>query len=92
MRFVRASDVKEKTVGDDVALYVGANRSIHVLNPTARFVWGLLQEPLTFDELLYIMTETFDAGGDTLRDDLRQTVEHGIAIGIFERLDEPALS
>lgn len=82
-------------MGGDVALYVGADRSIHVLNPTARFVWGLLQEPLTFDELLCVMTETFDAGADTLRDDLRQTVEHGVVIGIFERLDEldePAVS
>jgi hypothetical protein len=81
MYFVRSESVKEKTVGEDVALYVEQRRSIHVLNATARFVWECLREPLTFDDLLFMLTETFDVGSDVARKDLQDTLDR------FEELD-----
>jgi len=82
MPFVRADDVKEKTVGGELALYVGAHRSIHVLNPTARFIWESLREPLTFEELLFVLGEAFDADPDVLREDLRETLDQFQALDI----------
>ena len=75
MYFVRSDKVKEKRVGDDVALYVGARRAIHVPNATARFIWESLKEPLTFDELLFILTEAFDTDSAALRTDLQDTLD-----------------
>lgn len=93
MRFVRSSDVKEKMVGPDLALYVGSHRAIHVLNATARFIWESLQEPLTFEELLFVMTEAFEADEDELRADLRQTIDQYVALGIFAvQADDAAVS
>ena len=92
MRFARSSDVKEKTVGGDLSLYVGAHRSIHVLNTTSRFIWESLQEPLTFDELLFVMTEAFDVGEDVLRTDLRRALDEYVSLGILTLCDdEPAV-
>jgi hypothetical protein len=81
MYFVRSESVKEKTVGEDLALYVEQRRSIHVLNSTARFIWESLKEPLTFDELLFMLTESFPVEPDVLRDDLRKTLDR------FKELD-----
>ena len=57
-------------MGNDLAIYVEAHRAIHVLSETARAIWTSLEEPLTFDELLYVMQEIFEADQETLRTDL----------------------
>lgn len=75
--------MKEKHLAGDLALYVGARRSIHVLNPTARFLWESLAEPLTFDELLYVLTEAFDGDPHTLRTDLQQALDEFLQLGIL---------
>ncbi len=72
--YVRSEKVIEKKVGKDIAIYVEDNRSIHVLNPTARFIWECLKEPVTFDEILYMMNEVFDVETDTLKNDLEETL------------------
>lgn len=73
--FVRSDKVKVKHVGADVALYVEEGRSIHVPNATARFIWESLQEPLTFDELLFTLSEAFDIDRAILRQDLKETLD-----------------
>lgn len=83
MLFVRSDSVKEKAVGGELALYVGTHRSIHVLNPTARFIWESLREPLTFDELLFVLTEAFDVDQGVLRKDLRNTLDKFLALDIL---------
>lgn len=75
MYFVRSDKVKEKRVGDDVALYVGERRAIHVPNATARFIWESLREPLPFDELLFILTEAFAVDPAVLRKDLEDMLD-----------------
>jgi hypothetical protein len=84
--FVRSSQVKEKPVAGDVALYVEAHRSIHVPNATARFIWEALRHPLTFDELLFVVSEAF-SGTDSaiLRRDLEETLERFVALGLLTR-------
>jgi hypothetical protein len=80
--FVRADHVREKRVGPDVALYVESQRAIHVPNATARFIWECLAEPVTFDELLFMLAEAFETDADMLRTDLRETLEQFAASGL----------
>jgi hypothetical protein len=80
--FVRSEQVKEKAVGQDVALYVESQRSIHVLNATARFVWESLKDPMTFDELLFVLTEAFDVDRATLRKDLSDALDRFTEVGL----------
>lgn len=83
MHFIRSDNVKEKNVGSELALYVGAQRSIHVLNPTARFIWESLREPLTFDELLFVMTEAFEVDQEVLRHDLQDVLDQFRSLDIL---------
>jgi len=83
MYFIRSDNVKEKNVGGELALYVGAHRAIHVLNPTARFIWESLREPLTFDELLFVMTEAFDVDQAVLRSDLQDALDRFLSLQIL---------
>jgi hypothetical protein len=85
--FVRAPDVKEKRVGADVALYVEAQRAIHVPNATARFIWECLEQPVAFDELLFMLSEAFDADEAALRTDLEETLQLFATSGLL--LTEP---
>lgn len=83
MRIARSSDVTEKKVGADLALYVGAHRAIHVLNETARILWAALEEPLAFDEIFFVMQDVFEAEPDTLREDLHTAIDELVALGIL---------
>lgn len=90
MRFIRAERVKEKTVGRDLAVYVGDHRSIHVLNPSARVIWEALTEPLTADELHFILTEAFpDTAADVLRDDLQSGLDEFKRLHLVRAVPQP---
>jgi len=88
MPFVRSESVKEKPVGTELSLYVGEHRSIHVLNPTARFIWESLRDPLTFDELLFVMGEAFTIDAATLQLDLRETLDRFVALGVLHSMPD----
>ena len=72
MIYRRTKQVKVKKIGHDTALYVRDQKAIHVLNKTALFIWELLEDPFTFDELLYMLTEAFDEDPYMMQTDLQE--------------------
>ena len=75
MLYKRSDQVKVKKVGNNTALYVMDQKGIHVLNETALFIWETLQEPFTFDELLYMLSEVFKGGTTEMKEDLREILD-----------------
>ena len=75
MFYKRSDQVKVKKVGNNTALYVSDQKGIHVLNETALFIWEALQEPFTFDELLYMLSEVFEGDSTKMKADLRETLD-----------------
>jgi len=75
MFYKRSDQVKIKKVGKNTALYVSKQKGIHVLNETALFIWETLQEPFTFDELLYMLSEVFDGDSAKMKEDLRKILD-----------------
>ena len=74
MLYKRSDQVKVKKVGNNTALYVMDQKGIHVLNETALFIWETLQEPFTFDELLYMLSEVFEGDTTKMKEDLHETL------------------
>ena len=75
MFYKRSAQVKVKKVGNNTALYVSEQKGIHVLNETALFIWETLQEPFTFDELLYMLSEVFEGDTTKMKEDLREILD-----------------
>ena len=75
MFYKRSNQVKVKKVGSDTALYVSDQKGIHVLNETALFIWEALQEPFTFDELLYMLSEVFEGDTTRMKEDLNEILD-----------------
>ena len=75
MFYKRSNQVKVKKVGNNTALYVSDKKGIHVLNETALFIWETLQEPFTFDELLYMLSEVFEGDTTKMKEDLREILD-----------------
>jgi len=75
MSYKRSDQVKIKKVGENTALYVSKQKGIHVLNDTALFIWETLQEPFTFDELLYMLSEVFDGDSAKMKEDLHEILD-----------------
>jgi len=75
MFYRRCDQVKVKKVGNSTALYVGDQKGIHVLNETALFIWEALQEPFTFDELLYTLSEVFEGDTTKMKEDLNEILD-----------------
>jgi hypothetical protein len=75
MFYKQSEEVRVKKVGKNTALYVSNQKGIHVLNETALFIWEALQDPFTFDELLYMLTETFDENPARMETDLQEILD-----------------
>jgi hypothetical protein len=75
MFYKRSNQVKVKKVGTNTALYVSDQKGIHVLNETALFIWEALQDPFTFDELLYMLNETFEGNTTQMKEDLQEILD-----------------
>ena len=75
MFYKRSDPVKVKKVGNNTALYVSDQKGIHVLNETALFIWEALQDPFTFDELLYMLNETFEGNTTPMKEDLQEILD-----------------
>ena len=75
MFYKRSHRVKVKKVGNSTALYVSDQKSIHVLNETALFIWEVLRDPFTFHELHYMLGETFEGDMARMEKDLRETLD-----------------
>ncbi len=75
MLYKRSNQVKVKKVGNNTALYVSDQKGIHVLNETALFVWEVLQEPFTFDELLYMLNEVFNGDTTEMKEGLNEILD-----------------
>jgi hypothetical protein len=75
MFYKQSEKVKVKKVGADTALYVSAQKGIHVLNETALFIWESLQEPFTFNELLYMLSEVFKSDTTKMKEDLNEILD-----------------
>ena len=75
MFYKRSDEVKVKKVGNNTALYVSKQKGIHILNETALFIWEALQEPFTFDELLYMLGEVFEGDLEKMKKDLREILD-----------------
>jgi hypothetical protein len=75
MFYKRSDLVKIKKVGNNTALYVSDQKGIHVLNETALFIWEALQEPFTFDELLYMLSEVFEGDTTNVKEDLHEILD-----------------
>jgi len=75
MFYKRSDRVKIKKVGNNRALYVSEQKGIHVLNETALFIWEVLQEPFTFDELLYMLSQVFEGDTTKMKGDLHEILD-----------------
>ena len=74
LHYQRIQEGKIKKVGDETAVYVPNQRAIHVLNQTAFFIWECLKEPVTFEELLFMLTEAFKGEREVMKKDLEETL------------------
>ena len=67
MFYKRSDQVKVKKVGHNTALYVS--------DQTALFIWETLQDPFTFDELLYMLGEVFEGDPTKMKEDLNEILD-----------------
>lgn len=75
MFYKRSGQVKVKKIGNNTALYASKRKGIHVVNEAALFIWEALQEPFTFAELLYMLTEVFGGDPAEMKDDLHELLD-----------------
>ncbi len=86
-QFHRLETGRLKRIGDDIAIYVPERRAIHVLNETAFFIWECLKEPVTFDELLFMLSEAFQGERKIMKKDLEEALDLLLKNGLVQRVE-----
>jgi hypothetical protein len=80
-RYERALGAALKRVGETEALYLRENRSLHVLNSTARLLFHCLDRPSTAHELALVMERLTDAPSDVVERDLDEVLPELVRLG-----------
>ncbi len=86
-RYERAPDARLKRVGEAEAVYIGASRALHVLNPTARLLFHCLDRPSTVEELALVMEQLTDASRPLLERDLAEVLPELERLGVVQRAE-----
>ena len=79
----RKDDIQCRKIGDEWLLYDPATSTLHVVNATAEFVWGLCDGTHTPDDLGRRVAEEFETSPDAdvagdLADILKSFAEKGL--------------
>ena len=73
---IRNSDILLQEAGEETLLYSPEGRAVHVLNPTARFVWDRCDGQHSVGDLAQALREQFSvAPVHDLEGDVRRTLE-----------------
>lgn len=83
-RYRRSPSTRFRKVFEEGLLLDQEVARLHVLNPTAAFLWDLLAQPRTRDELLDALLDEFDVDPETARRDIREFLDHAVAAGLLE--------
>lgn len=86
----RKSDFMLQSVGDKyllvpLAAQVMDTNALITLNPTARYVWELMAEDRSVDELATALVERFDVTGDQARSDVQAFLDEINGMGLLEQ-------
>ncbi len=70
-RLARASEAAFQSLGDETVIVLPLTRTLHVLNPTGRFLWEALEEgPRTAGELAERLAAAYDVEASVARTDV----------------------
>lgn len=82
--FVAKTDVMDCDIGGDRALLHLETNTYFTLNPTASEIWLALSEPKTLDQLVSVVTETFEVSDAHCRPDIEALLADMAKANIIE--------
>jgi hypothetical protein len=83
MRYARRSGISETVVGEDLFLADPASGELYHLDASARGLWTVLAEPVSFETIRATFREAFpDADPERMERDLRQALATLMARGL----------
>ncbi|MCC7210599.1 MAG: PqqD family protein [Candidatus Brocadia sp.] len=82
---LRKPDIAIHHVDNEAILYRNGERTLHVLNPTARLVWELCDGTHTVEDMERSIRASFSvADGCDVARDIRQTIDDFARKGVLE--------
>jgi hypothetical protein len=84
-RPIKKEDVHARKLGDEWLLYDSDGEKLHILNPTAEYVWRLCDGNHDIEAIKAKMCETYDIRDhQKLDNDLREILEKFNQIGVLQ--------
>jgi Coenzyme PQQ synthesis protein D (PqqD) len=82
---VKKEDVHARKLGDEWLLYDSQSEKVHILNPTAEYVWRLCDGNHDLEAIKAKLREAYeDINDEQLQSDLDQIIEEFEQIGVLQ--------
>ena len=75
-------------VGDEVVILSMEDEFYYGLNPVGAFIWNLIQEPKTIDEIEKAILNEYDVEEETCNNDLKEIIKELMDKGLVEVKNE----
>ena len=72
MKFKRDNSVTFAEIDEEICIFSPANAEYFSLNKTATYIWGLLESPLTFDEIVDKLIQRFEINVEICREETKK--------------------
>jgi hypothetical protein len=74
-RFVQCKTIFQSTIGDEVVMLDSESGFYFGLNSVASFIWNLLQQPISLDEMVQALMEEYTVDPVVCAEDTRVLLE-----------------
>jgi len=93
-RYHRTDEFVARTIAGETVLVpirqqIGDLESILTLNEVATFIWERLADGASVGEIAAALEETFEAGAQQIREDLKEFLLQMLSIRAIQRIDPP---
>jgi hypothetical protein len=86
-RYVQNKQVIQSAIGDEVVMLDMESGFYFGLNTIASAIWQHLKEPIGWDELIDLLTQTYDVDRDVCETDTRELIGRMLEKGIIRELE-----
>jgi len=85
VKSVHKPGIIAKDIGGETLLYSAEEEAVHVLNPTAKFIWDLCDGEHAVEDMEQAIRESFSLPGEQdVTGDIQQTLELFAAKGLLQ--------
>jgi len=85
-KFIQNSNIYFKKIKGKLYILGKNKKYIHELNETAKYIWSLLKNPITYEDLTSQLTKKYQINKTQALKDTQKLIKHYLKLGFIKKV------